>query len=449
MCVHKVAVATSASTPRLRTIGMAASDQAAILGQLLTIARPGTKNANPSASSVLGSPDRSAAIRVIKPSATRPATKSSTSPSRSWEGSVSPGTAPVCTKVAERPMYSAKYGSWPAADVDRIPQWRRGYNDLHHSRRKPSGSGGSRTSIESPDRFQDRLLRTEAVRVKERLIVAVAAAMAVTGVVGWGLLSAAAKGPVTRAGASASHRSAARRPLSLTPRVVTKPGWRLTFDGRFTGSKLDAAVWATCYPWMDVPTGCTNFGNPEHQWYLPSQDRVSGGVLHIVAKRVPTEGTTKSGAPELYPCRSGMVTTYPSYNFKYGYVQVVARLPAQTMWSAFWLAASNLRWPPEMDFLEAWGKGHTRSYYHPVGTQRSQSPLITANLSTSWHTFGLMWSAHKMTTYIDGRPTLTVRNRVAHQKMYLIIDMAANRTQLTCSGTLLVRSVRVWQHESR
>src|SRR5260370_6407425 len=224
-----------------------------------------------------------------------------------------------------------------------------------------------------------RAARTDAVQVKERLIVAVAATMAVTGVVGWGLLSAAARAHDAKTGTSASsHRSAARLPPIPTPGPVTTPGWHLTFDGQFTGSKLDTAIWATCYPWMDVPTGCTNFGNPEYQWYLPARDRVSGGMLHIVAKEVPTEGTTKRGAPKLSPCRSGMITTYPSYDFKYGYVQVVARLPVQTMWSAFWLAASNLRWPPEMDFLEAWGKGHTRSYYHPVGPPRSSPPLLTA-----------------------------------------------------------------------
>lgn len=295
--------------------------------------------------------------------------------------------------------------------------------------------------------------RTDAVQVKERLIVTVAVAMAVTGVVGWVPLSAAAGGSDAKAGRSASpHRSATQLPPPPTPGAVTTPGWHLTFDGQFSGSKLNTTIWATCYPWMDVPTGCTNFGNREYQWYLPSQDRVSGGMLHIVAKEVPTEGTTKRGAPKRYPCRSGMITTYPSYNFKYGYVQVVARLPVRAMWSAFWLAASNLHWPPEMDFLEAWGEGHTRSYYHSVGGKRSSSHPIRANLSAGWHTFGLMWSAYKMTAYIDGRRTLTVHHGIARQKMYFIADMAANRpagAKLTCGGTLLIRSVRVWQHRSK
>lgn len=279
--------------------------------------------------------------------------------------------------------------------------------------------------------------------VKERLIVAVVAATAVTGVLCWGLFSAAAGGSDTKPGTSASlHPSAAR--LKLPP-----PGWRRTFNGQFSGSKLKTATWATCYPWMDVPTGCTNFGNPEHQWYLPSQDHVSGGILHIVAKKVPTEGTTKLGAPKLYPCRSGMITSYPSYKFKYGYVQVVARLPVRAMWSAFWLDPANLHWPPEMDFLEAWGKGHTRSYYHPASGPRSSSRLIKANLSAGWHTFGLLWTAQKMTTYIDGRPTLTVHRGIAHQNMYIIIDMAANWPvggKLNCGDRLLIRSVEVWQN---
>ena len=51
-------VAISPVTVRLITMGIAASDQRAIRGQLATIARPGTKKMNPSASTVRLAPTR-------------------------------------------------------------------------------------------------------------------------------------------------------------------------------------------------------------------------------------------------------------------------------------------------------------------------------------------------------------------------------------------------------
>ena len=105
------------------------------------------------------------------------------------------------------------------------------------------------------------------------------------------------------------------------------PAWRPAFTADFSGSRLNTSVWATCYPWMDTPSGCTNFGNTEYEWYLPGQDQVSGGVLHLVAQRTPTPGMTADGTPKAYSCRSGMVTTYPGFRFQYGYVQVVAQIP--------------------------------------------------------------------------------------------------------------------------
>jgi hypothetical protein len=96
---------------------------------------------------------------------------------------------------------------------------------------------------------------------------------------------------------------------------VLPQSWKLTFDSAFSGSQLDPSVWGTCYPWWPSG-GCTNFGNThdrELEWYKASQDQVSDGALHLVAQREPTLGLSKSGAPKEYACRSGMVTTYPSF----------------------------------------------------------------------------------------------------------------------------------------
>ena len=102
--------------------------------------------------------------------------------------------------------------------------------------------------------------------------------------------------------------------------------------------------------------GCRNWGNPEEaEWYLPSQVKVSGGDVRLYARRKPTAGTTSTGAPEEYGCRSGMITSYPGFKFEYGFVQVVANIPhGRGLWPALWLAAANGQFPPEIDMVESW-----------------------------------------------------------------------------------------------
>jgi beta-glucanase (GH16 family) len=255
--------------------------------------------------------------------------------------------------------------------------------------------------------------------------------------------------PAAPASSSASPPVSA--PSSLPPPDVTSAGWRLAFDARFPGSRLDTSVWGTCYPWAGTASGCTNFGSPEHEWYLPSQDQVSGGVLHLVAQRVPTQGRAANGSPEEYACRSGMVTTYPSFRFEYGYVQVVARIPSGAgLWPALWLAAANLKWPPEIDILEHWGppKERTGVYFHPRGAGEAEAHPATADLSAGWHTFSVNWTPSSVTWFIDGHAALAVGQHVPHQPMYFIANVADYWLPPSgggCDGALLIRSVKVWQ----
>jgi beta-glucanase (GH16 family) len=226
------------------------------------------------------------------------------------------------------------------------------------------------------------------------------------------------------------------------------------FSATFTGSRLDTSVWATCYPWMDMPTGCRNFGNHEYEWYLPSQAQVYGGALHLVAQHTPTDGRTADGRPKEYECRSGMVTSYPGLRFKYGYIQIVARIPTNPgLWPALWLAAADLHWPPEMDISESWGgRGgtsfYTAEYFHPVGAKQVKA-VVPPQLAFGWHAFALSWTKTQMTWFLDGRAFLTVHQRIPHQKMYFIADLAEFKvptSTVQCEGSLLIRSVKVWKN---
>lgn len=208
-----------------------------------------------------------------------------------------------------------------------------------------------------------------------------------------------------------------------------------------------------------------NFGNAgkENEWYMPSQVQVQSGTLNLIAQREPTAGNAFNGSPRTYYCRSGMVTTYPGFNFKYGYVQIVANIPnGRGLWPALWLAATSLQWPPEMDILEAWGPApgvvastFAATYFH-FSTPTNHDAYITATISPSsravgWHTFALSWTATKMTWLLDGQVILSTTQHIPQQKMFLIANLAEAVSQAQpvaapgqCSGEMQIRSVAVW-----
>jgi len=236
-------------------------------------------------------------------------------------------------------------------------------------------------------------------------------------------------------------------PSVSAPKAIPK-GWKLTFNASFAGTKLNTKIWSTCYYWAS-DGGCTNNPNLEYEWYLPSQATVSDGALHLVAQRTPTKGIASNGTPKTYSCRSGMVTTAPSFNFKYGVVQITAHIPYNTgLWPALWLASTNHQLPAEIDILEHW---HTDSFVdvflHPLGADQIGGPVTTPkNLSAGWHTFRLYWTKNLLIWYIDGVQVYSVTTDVPQLDMYLIANLADDRNGPTsCTGTMMIKSVQVWQ----
>jgi hypothetical protein len=240
-----------------------------------------------------------------------------------------------------------------------------------------------------------------------------------------------------------------RSASSVIPAGIPIPkGYLLKFRSRFS-TGLNKSVWGTCYPWADTKAGCTNFGNGEYQWFLPTQDHVSGGLLYLTARRKATPGTGPTGQPKTYACRSGMVTTSPGFNFKFGIVRVVARMPSVAgMWPAIWLAASSRQFPPEIDIIEHWVRPirPTGVFFHPVSGTPVFRFVRTSDLAVGWHTFDFVWTRTKMAWYINGRQVLSTP-RVVRQAMYLVADNADAKKPSTggCGGSLVIQSVKIWQ----
>jgi beta-glucanase (GH16 family) len=249
--------------------------------------------------------------------------------------------------------------------------------------------------------------------------------------------------------------AAANSPASgstASPASGPTAGRTLVFNASFGGSTLNTSTWQTCYPWAKSGAGCTNFGNSqEEEWYLPSQDVVSNGALHLVATATPTRGTTQSGAPKTYPYTSGMVTTHSSFNFTYGYVQVVAQVPGGVgTWPALWLLPTNGSWPPEIDIMENWGLAtqmHCTVIWGSSSNKQQSVTVVnsTSNLTSGWHTYGLLWEPGSLTWYLDGQVVATYTgSQVPSQSMYFLANLAIDGPAVSGSS-FNIQSVQIYQ----
>ncbi|MFJ9517266.1 family 16 glycosylhydrolase [Kitasatospora sp. NPDC101801] len=240
------------------------------------------------------------------------------------------------------------------------------------------------------------------------------------------------------------------------------PGpWQLVFQDEFDGARLDRSQWATCYDWND--RGCTNRGNRELEWYLPSQVSVGRGLLTLTADRRGTDGSDD----RRYPWTSGMVGTgrdgwdaQPRFTFTRGYFAASIRIPAESgMFPAFWLMPANRTTPPELDVVEFLGDTSattaqlTVHWPGPDGSDRHDAAYVgPADYPAGFHVFALAWERDSLTWYVDGvaRHRETDPTRIPDQPMEVLLNLAVGYPKAPPDGVdtarLQVDWVRVWQH---
>jgi len=131
---------------------------------------------------------------------------------------------------------------------------------------------------------------------------------------------------------------------------------------------------------------------------------------------------------------SGVITSYDSFKFTYGYVEARAKVPfGRGLWSAFWLLnAYYVDLKPEIDIMEHIGHDrdvlfHTYHYYDSNGELRSTESMATAGIdfTSEFHTYGVDWRPGKITFYIDGVERHSISDfNVSSQEMYIIANTA-------------------------
>lgn len=147
------------------------------------------------------------------------------------------------------------------------------------------------------------------------------------------------------------------------------------------------------------------FGNNEAQYYTSSAEniRIEGGKLVINALKDIEKGFT-----------SAKLTTKEKGDWKYGYIEVRAKLPkGRGAWPAIWMLPTiedNMEWPKdgEIDIMEyvgynpstVYGTIHTESYNHVKGTEKSDSVLIE-DAHEVFHSYAIHWTDQKIEWLVD------------------------------------------------
>jgi beta-glucanase (GH16 family) len=144
-----------------------------------------------------------------------------------------------------------------------------------------------------------------------------------------------------------------------------------------------------------------------------------------------------------------MVTSYPGFAFRYGFLQVVAKIAhSRGLWPALWLASRSSP-GPEVDIVESWGINIlVASYYHPWPAAAQDRGLIPVDWTTGWQTYTLSWTRTTLTYYVGTHVVLRVTKGVPHKAMYFVADLAEYERPFKghCSGAMEIRSVKVWKN---
>src|SRR5262249_38179692 len=134
----------------------------------------------------------------------------------------------------------------------------------------------------------------------------------------------------------------------------------------------------------------------------PAQVTVGGGTLNLTVGARSCSAVTG----ENYSYASGVVQTYPHFNFTYGFMEARIWLDG-TSTAAFdrpgwWTDGSALNWPNsgEISVMEGLNDRLCWHYYFSGGSP-SHCPSGVASVG-GWHTFGANWQPGRIDFYYDG-----------------------------------------------
>lgn len=182
--------------------------------------------------------------------------------------------------------------------------------------------------------------------------------------------------------------------------------------------------------------------NGELQYYTPCQNAYVDKEGHLVIE-ARSDSAFIDGATR--PVTSASLTTHGHHDWRYGYVEVRAKVPASLgTWPAIWMLPSDSRygrWPRsgEIDIMENVGfnpdnihfSAHTERFNHMHGTQRTKV-IQRPDAVNQWHVYAVKWTPDNITWLYDDEPQYSVSRSEGDDwtawpfdaDFYLIINLA-------------------------
>ncbi len=222
--------------------------------------------------------------------------------------------------------------------------------------------------------------------------------------------------------------------------------WNLRFQDEFSGSAVDWNKWADTSS-AEADAGHGNKGNQQLEWNQGRNCSVDNGLLTITAK--PDNITSRAGIH--YDWSSCLITSSPSYSFRYGYMETRAKFPSQKgFWPAFWTWQSNgnNRWT-ETDVYEYYSDNPSRLYLsqHSGAGGGCTMSNLGFNPTQGFHTYGADIRPSGTDFYIDGRK-LCSTGATSTGMTDIIVDMFVYSRIPPNPGTVATKQVdyvRAWQ----
>lgn len=246
------------------------------------------------------------------------------------------------------------------------------------------------------------------------------------------------------------HKFTSKKPVQGPNYTYNNLVWEDDFN---TAGAPDPTKWT-------YDTGAGGWGNGEVQHYTNRADnaKVENGNLVITAKKESFSGSQYTSA---------RLKSEGLYSFKYGRVEVRAKLPdGAGTWPAIWMLGSNFStvgWPHcgEIDIMEQTGanKNETLGTLHwfDNGTNANASygeKTTITNATSEFHTYTMEWTDQSVKIYLDDVMFYELANNANlpfNADFFLILNVAmggslggtidANFTQ----ATMEIDYVKVYQ----
>ena len=223
--------------------------------------------------------------------------------------------------------------------------------------------------------------------------------------------------------AKSSSGAAASKTTVINVTTTLSLVWADEFDAT-TASAPDPSKWG-------YDLGAGGWGNNELEYYTnrTTNSIVSGGTLKITAIKEALSGSNYTSARLL---------SKGKFSFKYGRVEVSAKLPAGGgTWPAIWMLGDNIStagWPNcgEIDIMEHTGNSLNKIYgtlHYPgrFGGNPDGATTMISNATTAFHKYTLEWTDVNIKIYVDDVVFYTFANNPTtpfNQNFFLILNVA-------------------------